>query len=192
MMSDENTIVWAQETPNPYAIKFIVNSKLKEEGKATFLDVSECEELPLVKAVFQVMGVKQVYISENTMTVTHDGSLMNEDLKSEVEAGIISNFSEHDVNFKMASDENKPKKIDRTHLTEEQKEIEEILDRTIRPGLRADGGDIDVIDFKDNELKILFQGACGGCPSALYGTLDAIQGILSSELNNPELKVVPI
>ena len=192
MMSDENIIVWAQETPNPYAIKFIVNAKLKNEGKATFLDPSEASDLDLVKAVFNVMGVKQIYISDNTMTVTHDGSLMNEDLKSEVEAGILSNFAGHNADFKLESEANKPKKVDRSHLTDKEREIEEILDRTIRPGLRADGGDIDIIDFKENELKILFQGACGGCPSALYGTLDAIQGILSNELNLPELKVVPI
>ena len=71
-------------------------------------------------------------------------------------------------------------------------QIEEILDRTIRPGLQADGGDIDVVSFADNELRILYQGACGGCPSSMMGTLDAIQGILREELQNFNLVVQPV
>ena len=62
--------------------------------------------------------------------------------------------------------------------------IEEILDRTVRPGLQADGGDIEIVEFTNDDLKILYQGACGGCPSAMMGTLDAIQGILRNELEN--------
>ena len=38
----------------------------------------------------------------------------------------------------------------------------------------------------------MYQGACGGCPSAMMGTLDAIEGILQNELKNPELRVRPI
>ena len=70
--------------------------------------------------------------------------------------------------------------------------IEEVLDRTIRPGLQADGGDVEVIRFADNILEISYQGACGGCPSAMYGTLDAIQNILRFELKNEDLRVAPI
>ena len=67
-----------------------------------------------------------------------------------------------------------------------------MLDRTIRPGLQADGGDVEVVSYKDDTISILYQGACGGCPSAMMGTLDAIQGILQQELGKPDLKVRPL
>ena len=70
--------------------------------------------------------------------------------------------------------------------------IEEILDRTVRPGLQADGGDLEVMSFDNNEVKISYQGACGGCPSAMTGTLSAIESILQHELNNPKLTVIPL
>ncbi|MEZ4871765.1 MAG: NifU family protein [Bdellovibrionales bacterium] len=66
------------------------------------------------------------------------------------------------------------------------------MDRTIRPGLQADGGDLEILEFKDNEIKILYMGACGDCPSAMMGTLDAIQNILRHELGNDELRVRPV
>jgi Fe-S cluster biogenesis protein NfuA len=46
--------------------------------------------------------------------------------------------------------------------------------------------------MEGNEIYILYQGACGGCPSAMMGTLDAIQSILQHELSNPEVSVIPI
>ncbi|MEO0337319.1 MAG: NifU family protein, partial [Pseudomonadota bacterium] len=83
-------------------------------------------------------------------------------------------------------------KVDRENLSPELQNVEEILDRTIRPGLQADGGDVEVIKKEDNEIYILYQGACGGCPSSMMGTLDAIQSILRHELSNPEISVIPI
>jgi Fe-S cluster biogenesis protein NfuA len=68
--------------------------------------------------------------------------------------------------------------------------INEVLDRMIRPALQGDGGDIEVIDYKDNVLTVFFQGACGGCPSSTAGTLSAIEATLREEFN-PQIQVVP-
>ncbi len=67
-------------------------------------------------------------------------------------------------------------------LTELQK-IEAIIDEHIRPALQSHGGDLQVIDYEEESkiLRIKYQGACGGCPGALAGTLRAIQGVLSKE-----------
>lgn len=184
-------LVRSQATPNPFALKFIVNQSLKTEGKATFHVPEEAEGLPLVNSLFQIPGVKQVHVFNNTLTVTHGGDLADEDLAEQVSSVIQTRFAVHDPSF-LTPEEKKQSARDRSQLSSEILQIEEVLDRTIRPGLQADGGDIEVIDLVDNELKILYQGACGGCPSAMMGTLDAIQNILQHELENPELQVVPI
>lgn len=49
-----------------------------------------------------------------------------------------------------------------------------------------------MISYQNNEVKIAYQGACGGCPSALTGTLEAIESILRHELNQSELVVTPV
>jgi Fe-S cluster biogenesis protein NfuA len=67
-------------------------------------------------------------------------------------------------------------------------QIEEILDRKIRPGLQGDGGDLVVKDFKDNVLIVKYQGACGTCPSSTTGTLEAIRSILKDDFH-PDVEV---
>ena len=49
--------------------------------------------------------------------------------------------------------------------------INETIENYIRPSLRMDGGDIEVVDFKDNVLSVRLAGACSCCPHA-RGTLE--------------------
>ena len=195
MMADtqldaKDLLIRTLPTPNPFALKFVLNAAFKEEGKATFNSPAECADLPLVHDLFSVEGVRQVHLFQNTLTVTHSGDLDNHALDQAVSSVIRSRFAVHNPAFGEA-----PKAL-RPHAdlaaTPELRAIEEILDRTIRPGLQADGGDVEVVGFDNNELQIVYQGACGGCPSAAAGTLDAIQGILRNELGNDDLIVTPV
>jgi Fe-S cluster biogenesis protein NfuA len=81
-----------------------------------------------------------------------------------------------------------PEKERRENLSAELQQIEAILDKTIRPGLQGDGGDIQALTYIDNILMVKYQGACGTCPSSTTGTLEAIKSILRDELN-PEIEV---
>ncbi len=176
-------------TPNPYALKFVSNASFKNEGKATFNTAAECDSLALPRDLFSIEGVKQVHLFQNTLTVTHSGDLDNDILSEKVIAVIRSRFAVHDPAF----GEQAPVARPRPAVSDPKlQEIEDILDRTIRPGLQADGGDVEIVSLEGNELRILYQGACGGCPSSMMGTLDAIQGILRVELNDEELVVVPV
>lgn len=190
-VDEKDILVRSLPTPNPYALKFVLNQPLKREGKATFQSPSEAESLPLVRDLFNVAGVKQLYFFQNTVTVTHNGALTDSELSEQVEAVLKTRFSVHNPDFEMA-DEPVKKTTNKLHVDPLLNQIEEILDRTVRPGLQADGGDIEVVDFSNNELQILYQGACGGCPSAMMGTLNAIQSILRQELANDEIIVSPM
>lgn len=188
-LEQKDLLIRTLPTPNPFALKFVINGPFKEDGKATFNTPAECQDLPLVRDMFDLPGVKQVHLFQNTLTVTHSGELENDELDEKVSAIIQTRYAVHDPNFGPAA----PPVRARAAKDDPQLEaIEEILDRTIRPGLQADGGDVEIVGFANNELQILYQGACGGCPSAAMGTLDAIQGILRNELGNEELTVVPV
>lgn len=69
-------------------------------------------------------------------------------------------------------------------------QITAIINADIRPALQMHGGDLDIVALKDNVLHIRYQGACGGCPSALYGTLQMIEATLKEKFN-PDISVVP-
>lgn len=187
-MNPQDLLIRTLPTPNPAAIKFVINGPFKEQGKASFHSPLECQDLPLVRDLFSIAGIKQVHLFQNTLTVTQTGELDYDDLEQRVNAVIRSRYPVHDPKF------GEPAKVKGRAQSADPvvAQIEEILDRTIRPGLQADGGDVEIISFENNELKIVYQGACGGCPSSMMGTLDAIQGILRNELGNDALTVMPI
>ena len=184
-------LVRFQETPNPMAFKFIVSQPIKATGKATFRADSNYQGLKLIESLFEIEGAEQVYIQGHTLTFTHNGALMSNEIQKYVESIIRTRWPVHNIHFEV-EEEKVQKKQDRSHLSKQLREIEEILDRTIRPGLQADGGDLEVISYEKDELRIMYQGACGGCPSAMMGTLEAIQSILSQELDQPNLSVYPV
>jgi NifU-like protein len=46
------------------------------------------------------------------------------------------------------------------------KKVEKTLDEYIRPMLRQDGGDVEIVDIKDTVVYCKLGGACAGCCSA--------------------------
>ena len=50
-------------------------------------------------------------------------------------------------------------------MNEDLKRIEEVLDRQVRPSLRAHGGEIQVDRLENKVLYVKLLGQCAGCPS---------------------------
>ncbi|MCD6264173.1 NifU family protein [Candidatus Bathyarchaeota archaeon] len=44
-----------------------------------------------------------------------------------------------------------------------REEVEEVLEE-VRPYLRAEGGDIELVDVIDGVVRVRLKGACAGCP----------------------------
>ena len=80
-------------------------------------------------------------------------------------------------------------------LIQKHRAVERVLDEKVRPSLLRDGGNLEVVDMKEDgqttEIRIAYSGACKGCPSATVGTLSAIQDVLAAELD-PAIRVVPV
>jgi Fe-S cluster biogenesis protein NfuA len=49
----------------------------------------------------------------------------------------------------------------------------------------------EVLEYQDNVLSVSYLGACGGCPSSMSATLQAIIHILRTEYND-QIEVVAI
>lgn len=179
-----NVKILTQTTPNPYARKFIVNQVVKYDGKATFTNKQEAENVTLVRDIFDIVGIEQVHLFDNFITVTIDPEANDwHQVEPQVRAIIETRMPSHNANFEVKASP-LATAIDRAGLAPEVLKIEEILDRTIRPGLQGDGGDLEVVSYENNILQIRYQGACGTCPSSLYGTLQAIESILQNEFNH--------
>ncbi|MHB2149430.1 NifU family protein [Calditrichota bacterium LG25] len=60
---------------------------------------------------------------------------------------------------------------------------------SIRPGLQADGGDVEFVKIdEDNVVYIRLVGACGGCPMSQITLKQGIERIMKMQI--PEIKAV--
>ncbi|MDY6856882.1 MAG: NifU family protein [Thermodesulfobacteriota bacterium] len=68
-----------------------------------------------------------------------------------------------------------------------KEQVEEVL-KEIRPGLQADGGDIELIDVNDGVVKVRLMGACGSCPMSQMTLKMGVEKSLQEKI--PEIKEV--
>ena len=68
--------------------------------------------------------------------------------------------------------------------TEHAKIIEEILETKVRPTLLSHGGNVELVDIKNDRAYVKMTGHCSGCPSAIY-TLESV--VKEEVLNNTKV-----
>jgi Fe-S cluster biogenesis protein NfuA len=65
--------------------------------------------------------------------------------------------------------------------------VEEALN-LIKPVLRADGGDVELIDINGGVVKLRLTGACGDCPMATMTLKNMVERTIKEHV--PEVKEV--
>jgi len=68
-----------------------------------------------------------------------------------------------------------------------KKAVEQALSK-IRPMLRRDGGDIELVEVTDGIVKVRLTGACKGCPMSQMTLKQGVEKLLMKEV--PGLKQV--
>ncbi|MBI2328994.1 MAG: NifU family protein [Chloroflexi bacterium] len=58
----------------------------------------------------------------------------------------------------------------------------------IRPALRADGGDVELVDVKDGIATVRLTGSCGSCPMSTMTLVMGVERVITEEV--PEIKEV--
>ena len=65
--------------------------------------------------------------------------------------------------------------------------IEAALDEHVRPGLRADGGDVEVVGIDDDRIvQVRMTGACQGCASSVMTQTFGVEAVLKARV--PEVR----
>ena len=179
-------------TPNPNAVKFIVDEQLVPPvgGKTlSFESLEDAEDVPLARAILEMDHVVTVFFAANYITVTQDGDAEWRELMREVaepirEAGLGDARHEEGADAGSDEDDEPVPGSDDPRM----EEIREILDEEIIPYLEGDGGGLEIRGLTDNTLMIDYQGACGSCPASITGTLMSIEHMLKNKVD-PELSV---
>jgi len=68
-----------------------------------------------------------------------------------------------------------------------KEKVEKALE-IVRAGLQRDGGDIDLVEIKDDIVYVKLKGACGTCPMSTLTLKTWVEANLKKEI--PEIKAV--
>ncbi len=68
-----------------------------------------------------------------------------------------------------------------------KEQVEAVLEK-IRPMLMMDGGNIELVDVKDNQVFVHLVGACGMCPSSTMTLKMGVERAIREAI--PEIKEV--
>ena len=64
--------------------------------------------------------------------------------------------------------------------------IQDVLEREIRPQLKADGGDLDLLDIEGNKVIVGLRGMCIDCPMGaltVKGIEERLREVTSEDIN---------
>lgn len=68
-----------------------------------------------------------------------------------------------------------------------KEKVEEVLEK-VRAGLKFEGGDIELVDIKENVVYVKLKGACGTCPMSTLTMKNWVEANLKREM--PEITAV--
>ncbi len=170
-------------TPNPHALKFILNEKLLNYETRQFSNKKEAESDPFAKAIFNIPGVVSVFYMDKFVTIekSKDANW------GSIQRPFINLLKDFDKNLIPAE---KELSVTEKESNELLMKVNELLDQKVRPALAGDGGGLEVLGIDGMVVKIRYQGACGSCPSSISGTLLAIEGLLKRDIH-PAIQVIP-
>lgn len=175
--------VYAESTPNPNAMKFVVNKKIVDDI-FEFKSVEETLESPLAKSLFSFPLVKEVFFDFNFVSIIKKIEFNWEENVMEIREFIRSfiqdgNTIVFEENIKKVKAKKNNIKIDNV-----SKEIIKIIDENIKPAVASDGGNIlfESYDSETKKVNVILQGACSGCPSSAITLKSGIETMLKDML----------
>ena len=184
MKSDMPVIVYAEATPNPDILKFVINFPLLS-GSVEFLNPAEASDNAIASHLFSFPQVKSVFIAANFISITKDKSADWYELIPELRSAIIKFYTE---NGKPSITEEKTRGDEKQAYNAMDTQIMNILTEYVQPAVAGDGGEIVYKSFKEGTVTLELKGACRGCPSSTFTLKSGIENLLKQMV--PEVKEV--
>ncbi|PQJ21512.1 NifU family protein [Tenacibaculum sp. SG-28] len=188
--------VYAEVTPNPAVMKFGSNKALTQTD-VEFKNIDEASKSsPLAQELFNFPFVKEIFISENYISITKYDMVEWNDVYQDIRTFIRAYLQEDKViiaALPQQETKNNPETV-KKNLTDTEAKIVAILDEYIKPAVASDGGNIafQSYDVDSKKVSVILQGACSGCPSSTITLKNGIETMLKEMLPNQINEVVAI
>lgn len=190
--------VYAEVTPNPSVMKFGTNKALTSTD-VEFKNIDEANSYsPLAVELFNFPFVKEIFISQNYVSITKYDMVEWNDVYADVRTFIRSYIQDNKTIIEALPEKEEATATTTTetpqNLDEISTKIVEILDEYIRPAVASDGGNIAFksYDKESKTVNVILQGACSGCPSSTATLKNGIELMLQDMLPNQINEVVAI
>lgn len=171
--------IQTEATPNPATLKFIPGRPVLTEGAVEYRDQAESENSPLAARLFEIDGVRGVFLGSDFISVTKgDGEWQH------LKPAILGAIMEHYLSGEAMTADGAPEQTeDEKEFFEPEDEdtvktIKELLDTRVRPAVAQDGGDITFQGYRDGVVFLHMRGACAGCPSSTATLRHGIENLL--------------
>jgi len=190
--------VYAESTPNPSVLKFVANKKLATTTHE-FTSIDDTKFAPMAAELFHFPFVKSVFIDENFISITKFDVAEWSEITLELREFIRSYIE----NGKTIIDPSAPEatskqshQLDSDYESRDDisKEIINILEEYVKPAVASDGGNIEFQSYDpiEKKVKVLLQGASGGCPSSTFTLKSGIENMLKEMLNDQNISVTAV
>lgn len=181
-MNTQQVHITANPTPNPDALKFIVDRQLVDGDPVTYNSAQAAAGSLLAEKLFQLTGVKSMFAYQNFVTITKQGDqpwqtfaqAIGRIIREHINSGESPNFLPREASTEGEDDE-------------KVAIIKQVLDE-IRPMVVQDGGNIVFAGYNDGIVNVFMQGSCSGCPSSTVTLKSGIETRLREVL--PEIRDV--
>lgn len=185
--------IQTESTPNPESIKFLPGRVVlgNEDSSGFYVTQSDRKEIaksPLAKSLFEIEGVKSVYLGSDFVTITKYAANHWKHLRVEVFEAIMDFYATGQPAVRDA-----PEITDTTILDDDDEVvamIKELLETRIRPAVQEDGGDIRYVNFDEETgvVSVKLAGSCVGCPSSSVTLKNGVENMLMHYI--PEITAV--
>ena len=171
--------VYAESTPNPASMKFVLNSFIIDEGSVEYTSKSETINCPLASQLFDFSGITGVFISSNFITVSKDNAVDWFDLMPLIREFIRGYILSGEPVFRGPVGQVADPEILATKTASAvESRIIEMLDEYVKPAVENDGGAIHFKSFENGVVTVVMKGSCSGCPSSTVTLKSGIENLL--------------
>lgn len=174
-------LIETQETPDRNVLNFFPPVRILKSGTDEFVDAKSLRKSPLAEQIFDLGGIKSLFMTAEMISVTKEDEADWEELKPQILAEIMDCAALGDE----AVIETPETAADETDVVNR---IIGLINARIRPAVKQDGGDIVFKNFADGIVYVEMRGNCAGCPYAMITLKEGVERVLKSYI--PEVKEV--